>query len=299
MAERPPDTPALSITAVAIAAGLGSQTWSLGTRDGRPSYRAFFVSRGKATLFVDGQEELPLAAPAMLWLPRRVAGTFVLAAGGEGAMLSAAEDFVRRTVGDSPAAVQLYDMIERIVVAQGDNLGSYADDIGRAFAVMSEEGRHSFPGGAAIVSAYFSVPLLRLWRASGASAPTETSGAGATTTLQRFRQIVELRYREQPAITEIAGAMGITYDHLHRACIAGTGKGPMELIHERLIVEAKLRLGQSQQSVEQIGFSLGFRDPGYFSRFFKSRVGEPPGAYRRRIAAQSEKGIAPSFAAWP
>ena len=73
----------------------------------------------------------------------------------------------------------------------------------------------------------------------------------------------------------------------------------MELIHERLVAEAKLRLGQSEQSVEQIGFGLGFRDPGYFSRFFKSRVGEPPGAYRRKIAAQSQKGLTPSFAAWP
>ena len=81
--------------------------------------------------------------------------------------------------------------------------------------------------------------------------------------------------------------------------VAGVGKSPLELIHERLIAEAKLRLGQSQQSVEQIGFGLGFRDPGYFSRFFKSRVGEPPGAYRRKIAAQSEKDLVPSFAAWP
>lgn len=298
MAERSLDMPALSVTAAAIAAGLGSQTWSLGARDGRLSYQAFFISRGKATLFIDGQEELTLPAPAVLWLPRRVAGTFVLAAGAEGSMLLASEDFVRRTVGDSSAAVQLHDMIERIVVAQSENLAGHASDIARAFTVMTEEGRHLLPGGAAVVAAYLSVLLLRLWRTSGATVPTTTSGAGATT-LQRFRQIVELRYREQPAVADVARTMGITYDHLHRACIAGAGKSPMELIHERLIAEAKLRLGQSPQSVEQIGFGLGFRDPGYFSRFFKSRVGEPPGAYRRRIAAQSEKGCAASFAAWP
>ncbi len=298
MTERPLDTPALSITASAIAPGLGSQTWSLGVRDSRSSYRAFFISRGRATLSIDGQDEITLPAPAMLWLPRRIAGTLVLAAGGEGAMLLATEDFVRRTVGDSPAAVQLHDMIERIVVAQSKSLAMHADDIGRAFTVLTEEGQRPLPGGAAIVSAYFSVLLLRLWRASGASASAKAPGAGATT-LQRFRQIVELRYREQPVIADIARAMGITYDHLHRACIAGAGKGPMELVHDRLIAEAKLRLGQSQQSVEQIGFGLGFRDPGYFSRFFKLRVGEPPGAYRRRIVAQAEKGLTPSFAAWP
>ncbi|MBB3593981.1 AraC family transcriptional activator of pobA [Rhizobium sp. BK529] len=298
MAEKLLDMPALSVTASTIAAGLGSQTWSLGARGNRPFYQAFFVSRGRATLCIEGQEELELPAPAALWLPRRVSGTFVLAAGSEGAMLSAAEDFVWRTVDDSPAAAQLHDMIERIAVARGDNLRTHAGDIGRGFEVMTQETQDHLPGGAAIVGAYFSVLLLLIWRASGASVPTKTSGTGATT-LQRFRQIVELRYREQPAIAEIARAMGITYDHLHRVCIAGTGRRPMELIHERQIAEAKLRLGQSEQSVEQIGFGLGFRDPAYFSRFFKSRVGEPPGAYRRRIAAQSEKGIAPSFAAWP
>lgn len=298
MTEKLLDMPALSVTASTIAAGLGSQTWSLGASGSRPFYQAFFVSRGRATLSIDGQEELELPAPAALWLPRRVSGTFVLAAGSEGAMLSAAEDFVWRMVGDSPAAVQLHDVIERVVVAQSEKLADHAGDIGRAFEMMTEEGLHHLPGGAAVVGAYFSVLLLLIWRASGALVPMKTSGTGATT-LQRFRQIVELRYREQPAITDIARALGITYDHLHRACIAGTGRSPMELIHGRLIAEAKLRLGQSEQSVEQIGFGLGFRDPGYFSRFFKSRTGEPPGAYRRRIAAQSEKGVAPSFAAWP
>jgi AraC family transcriptional activator of pobA len=298
MAEKLLDMPALSVTASMISAGLGSQTWSLDAHGNRPFYQAFFVSRGRASLSIDGQAGLTLSAPAAVWLPRRISGAFVLAAGSEGAMLSAAEGFVGRTVGDSPAAVQLHDMIERVVLAQNENLAGRAGDIGRAFEVMTQEARDQRPGGTALVGAYFSVLLLLIWRASGASAPTRTSGTGATT-LQRFRQIVELRFREQPAITDIARAMGITYDHLHRACISGTGRSPMELIHERLIAEAKLRLGQSEQSVEQIGFGLGFRDPGYFSRFFKSRVGEPPGAYRRKIAEQSQKGLAPSFAAWP
>jgi AraC family transcriptional activator of pobA len=297
MAEKLLEMPALSVGASMISAGLGSQTWSLDAPASRPLYQAFFVSRGSASLSIDGQAGLTLSAPAALWLPRRILGTFVLAAGSEGGMLSAAEDFVHRTVGDSPAAVQLHDMIERVVVAQNENLAGHAGDIGRAFEVMMQEARDRRPGGTALVGAYFSVLLLLIWRASGA-APTKTSGTGATT-LQRFRQIVELRYREQPAITDIARTMGITYDHLHRVCISGAGRSPMELIHERLIAEAKLRLGQSEQSVEQIGFGLGFRDPGYFSRFFKSRVGEPPGAYRRKIAARSAKGAAPSFAAWP
>ncbi len=56
-------------------------------------------------------------------------------------MLSAAEGFVGRTVGDSLAAVQLHDMIERVVLAQNENLAGRAGDIGRAFEVMTQEAR--------------------------------------------------------------------------------------------------------------------------------------------------------------
>ena len=52
------------------------------------------------------------------------------------------------------------------------------------------------------------------------------------------------------------------------------------------------------QTVEQIAYGLGFRDPAYFSRFFSRRVGMSPGAYRK--AARLAPPPPPTaFAAWP
>jgi AraC family transcriptional regulator, transcriptional activator of pobA len=76
------------------------------------------------------------------------------------------------------------------------------------------------------------------------------------------------------------------------------GATPLSLVHERLIEEACQRLEQTELSIEQIGYSLGFRDPGYFNRFFKRRRGLAPGAYRK-TARVGPAGEAPSFAAWP
>jgi AraC-like DNA-binding protein len=43
---------------------------------------------------------------------------------------------------------------------------------------------------------------------------------------------------------------------------------------------------------------LGFRDPAYFSRFFKRYMGEAPGGYRR-LRRALERGRDDTFAAWP
>jgi AraC family transcriptional activator of pobA len=71
------------------------------------------------------------------------------------------------------------------------------------------------------------------------------------------------------------------------------------LIHARLLEEACRRLEETELSVEQIGYSLGFRDPGYFNRFFKRQRSVAPGAYRKATADKRGANDAPSFAAWP
>ena len=59
-----------------------------------------------------------------------------------------------------------------------------------------------------------------------------------------------------------------------------------------------MRLRETAQTIEQIAYSLGFRDPAYFSRFFSRLSGMSPGAYRKaaRVAPPTQ---ATSFAAWP
>jgi AraC family transcriptional regulator, transcriptional activator of pobA len=66
-----------------------------------------------------------------------------------------------------------------------------------------------------------------------------------------------------------------------------------------LFEEARLRLENTEFPVEQIAYGLGFRDPGYFNRFFKRLTGITPGAYRQTIATAGSTVDAPSFAAWP
>ncbi|MCP9612767.1 helix-turn-helix domain-containing protein [Coprobacter tertius] len=59
-----------------------------------------------------------------------------------------------------------------------------------------------------------------------------------------------------------------------------TGKTPQEYIQAKVIDLAKERISDTENSVSQIAYSLGFQYPQHFCRLFKKRVGCTPGDYR-------------------
>lgn len=59
-----------------------------------------------------------------------------------------------------------------------------------------------------------------------------------------------------------------------------TGKKPQEYIQEKLIELAKERISDSEETVSQIAYSLGFQYPQHLCRLFKKRVGCTPNEYR-------------------
>jgi AraC-like DNA-binding protein len=59
-----------------------------------------------------------------------------------------------------------------------------------------------------------------------------------------------------------------------------TGKNAQEHIHYYLIEEAKNILTNSDNTVSEIAYSLGFEYPNYFSKLFKSKTGMTPIEYR-------------------
>ena len=113
-----------------------------------------------------------------------------------------------------------------------------------------------------------------------------------------FLQLVELHYRDGWPVARYATALGVTEDKLHAHCKREKRISPRAVVHARLIEEARTRLQQLDLPVEQIAYGLGFRDPGYFNRFFRKYQGVSPGAYRRGARLEQMRHGA-SYAAWP
>lgn len=276
------------------------RTWSVGGATGRGRFHAFLVTRGLAQFQAEDAATLPLTGPFMLWLPRHANGEFRLLAGGEGFTFSVAEDFAWRTVGDTPVALHLRPLFEQTTVAAAERIAPRLEELRISFEALVHESRDQEPGSSAIAGAHLTLLLLHLWRAAGLTEAVAGLRGTASTTTQRFRQLVELHYRENLRIDEYARRLGVTRALLHDACLRESGRTPLALIHARLIAEARSRLEQTELPVEQVCYSLGFRDPSYFNRFFKKRTGRTPAAFRLELAAARPRvKAAASFAAWP
>jgi AraC family transcriptional activator of pobA len=279
-----------------MQAALAGRTWSMASLDDFSRCQVFLVLHGEATFAGNDGMILELTAPFMLWLPRLTPGEFRLPAGSDGMAASIAESFVLRTAGDSAVAAHLRPLLSRATVAQHDQIAANLAEIEIAFAALVRESHEQKPGASTMMSCHLGSLLLHLWRASGSNSVVRGSGS---TTVQRFRQLVELHYRDNLSIDDFAKTLGVTRAHLHDACERGAKTTPLKLIHDRLIEEARLRLENTEFPIEQIAYSLGFRDPGYFNRFFKRLAGVTPGAFRQTIKAARSPTGTPSFAAWP
>lgn len=234
----------------------------------------------------------------MLWLPGGAGGTFELPAGSEGFMASIAEDSIWRVIGGQAVAQDLRVLLDRTAIVNAERLAPSLAELTASMAALLRETRDQLPGGPAVIDLHLGLVLLQLWRMSGGAVPATGRRHPGQTTARAFSQLIEAHYRENLTIAAYAALLGVSRAHLNGACLRATQQTPLAMIHQRQIEEAKLRLQQSQLSIEQVGYGLGFRDPGYFNRFFKRMTGQRPGAYRQMMAQQAPLG-AQSFAAWP
>ncbi len=101
--------------------------------------------------------------------------------------------------------------------------------------------------------------------------------------IQRFNQLLEKQFTKFHKVNEYADQLGLTPNHLSDSLKKISGKTAGELIHQRIILEAKRLLLHSSLATKEIAYQLGFNDPSYFSRFFKSNTGASPESFRKEI----------------
>ena len=134
-----------------------------------------------------------------------------------------------------------------------------------------------------ILSAYLTILLVTAKRMYQ---PQSTAGKlmlMRSELTKRFKQAVEKNFAKTKSVNEYAEMLSITSGHLNDTVHHDTGRTASEIIHERIILEAKRLLYRSEKSVKEIAHALGYEDPSYFVKFFKMHVKETPEIFRKNI----------------
>ena len=79
---------------------------------------------------------------------------------------------------------------------------------------------------------------------------------------------------------EYAERLGVHVNHLNKVLKENAGKTTTDFISSRMLQEAKILLKQTDWSVSEIAFSLGFEEVAHFSNFFKKQTALSPARFR-------------------
>jgi AraC-like DNA-binding protein len=96
----------------------------------------------------------------------------------------------------------------------------------------------------------------------------------------RARDFADAMFREPLSLREIARAAALSPSHLLRVFAQVYGVTPHQFVIARRLQEAERLLKQTEMSVTEICFEVGFESVGSFSSLFHRKVGVSPSGFR-------------------
>ena len=165
----------------------------------------------------------------------------------------------------------------RDVVAQNE-LGALMD-------VLERELKSDLPNAAR--AAHYQLGLLSIYfERQRDLQDVETHGAPSDTPSARlvaaYTGLIEQHFREHLGVANYAAKLGITPSHLTRCCKETCSKSALNLLNDRILFDARLRLRDTKIPVNQIAQDLGYSSAAYFTRAFQAETGLTPSQFRKK-----------------
>jgi AraC family transcriptional regulator, 4-hydroxyphenylacetate 3-monooxygenase operon regulatory protein len=153
----------------------------------------------------------------------------------------------------------------------------------RTVELLQREAEGDGKGHSALLRALGEGAFIHLSRLLLAHEPAAVARSERSEDVRLFLQfcdLVEAHFRDHLTLSEYAGRLSVTEARLNDICRRMADLPSKEIVHERLLQEARRLLRFSAVPVSEISYQLGFADPAYFSRFFTKRTGTPPSQFR-------------------
>jgi AraC family transcriptional activator of pobA len=240
-------------------------------------HQLVLVVRGRGVVLAEGQRS-QYRPPALVLMPAGTVHGFEFEPRTTGHVISVSAELLRELVQREPGVAALFAQPATLEL-QADALR--ATDLARGVRMLAREFARPEAGNGLALHGWLEVLLGNLLRlARQLPNPADPVAGQRRELMSRFGALIERRYRDNHSVAQFAAALHVSESRLRNTCLAVAGQSPIQLIHARVLLEAKRQLHYTSRSVREIAFALGFDDPAYFTRFFSRLAGLSPRAFR-------------------
>ena len=237
----------------------------------------FYLAAGGGAMRADATS-FAIRVPCLLVVPARTIHGFHYDRDTRGFVLTIADAYLRDLFTREPDLPPLFAEAAQIALAEDHHFDSDFARLGRELAWQAPAHR------AAVEGRLLTILVDALRSIHQARAATEPRLGPQAILVARFRTLVEERFRENLSLEAYATTLAVSVSALRAACLKTARKGPSAMVQDRVMLEAKRLLLYSSMSVAEIGFSIGFGDPAYFSRCFANATSDSPRGFRKRYS---------------
>ncbi|RBJ78075.1 helix-turn-helix domain-containing protein [Pseudomonas sp. MWU12-2534b] len=237
-------------------------------------YQLLYVQRGQALVEVEGRRQDVRQASIQVVPPLMVHG-FQFSENIQGYVLTLGAPLVAQL------EAQLGAPLAVLASAGCYPVGRDRHSLNTLFKALMDEYEGSAAARDLLLHSLVNVLVVWISRRGQQNTPPSNRGERNQQLLGHFIKLVERHYQQHPTVESLAHRIGLSSVHLNTLCRELAGQSALQMLHQRLMLEAKRGLIYTNISISQLSDNLGFSDPTYFSRFFKRLSGQTPNAFRQ------------------
>ena len=251
-------------------------------------YQLMLFTTGGGTHTIDFQEYEAQVGQAYYMVPGQI-HSWDFDEHTEGIIINFNELFFTEAQND-PHFVKSFPIFNTIGTTPVNNLEAPCyKELKNLFSSMLKEFSGSGEFRTAMLRSLLTMILVKLSRVAP-SAFREDISRHSTMLLQQFELLIETHFREKRLPKDYAELLFITPNHLNALTNHIIGKSAGALIRDRVLLEARRMLANSDLMISQIANALNFEDNAYFTRFFKKYTGVTPEVFRATILRGGHSG---------